>query len=337
VPAPDANTIYALYLPASVTFNGVSEACDNAFEGYHSEGTYNGTNYVYAIILECTDPSASLPDNTTDTAAHEIAESASDGFSTDTTGGYYIDFNDPNTWAWNDSEDGEIADLCVDYYDLGQDHWTEGSFLYQRIWSVEAAAANQNPCHPVPTGEVYFNAAPASAFLEANVGETITIEVDAFSDAPRGQWAILAQDTTDPTGATSYTSLAFEGSTLDGGAGQPVVLVNNGSKPQLSITLTQDPTNVYNGAAANYDGEADVTLWSFSTPDGGTDITQATSGHYWPLAVMTRADALDAGVTLVDGAVPLEQHPQARPLRAPRPGMRPHYVQGPRRRPGFTR
>jgi hypothetical protein len=149
-------------------------------------------------------------------------------------------------------------------------------------------------------------------------------------------WTVQAQDVTDPTGATTYVNLAWTGPSIDAGAGVPEVTVNNGSKPQLSITLTQDPTNVYNGAAANYDGEADIILWSFS---GSTDIAKATAGHYWPLAVMTRADALDAGVTLVDGAVPLEQHPQARPLRAPRPGMRPHYVQGqgPRRRPGFTR
>jgi hypothetical protein len=338
VPAPDANTIYTLYLPDSVTFNGTSSPCENLFEGYHSEGTYNGTNYVYAIVIECADtPIASLADNTTETAAHEIAESASDGFSNPTTGagGYYIDFNDPNTWAWNDDEDGEIADLCVDYYNLGQDKWVEGSYTYQRIWSVAAAAANQNPCHPIPAGEVYFNAAPASAFLEANVGETITIEVDAFSDAPRGEWALLAQDTTDPTGAATYTSLAFEGA--DGGAGQPVVFVNNGSKPKLSITLTADPSGVGNGAAANYAGEADVTLWSFETPDGGADYAAASAGHYWELAVMTRGEAQDAGVTLVDGAVPLDLPHEARPLRAPRPGMRPKHVQGPRRRPGFTR
>ena len=76
--------------------------------------------------------------------------------------------------------------MCDDYYNLGQDHWTEGSFVYQRIWSVKAATANENPCKPVPVGEVYFNAAPATAFLEMNVGETITVEVRRVLGRPHG-------------------------------------------------------------------------------------------------------------------------------------------------------
>ena len=37
---------------------------------------------------------------------------------------------------------------------------------------------------------------------------------------------------------------------------------------------------------------------------GSTDITKATAGHYWPMAVMTRGAAQDAGVTELDGRCP---------------------------------
>jgi hypothetical protein len=297
VPTPDDNTLYAIYLPTTTDFNGGGSGCTQGFEGYHAQGTYQTQTYAYSINVEC---AGTLTDVTV-TSAHETAEAASDGFSTQTTGGYYMNYYDINTWGWLDAFDGEIADMCDDYYGLGQDHWTEGSFVYQRIWSVKAAAANENPCKPVPAGEVYFNAAPATAFLEMNVGETITIEVDAFSDAPTGDWTILAQDGTDSTGATVYTSLSFSGgTTLDAGPGSALITgVNNGSKPQLSITLTKDPSAVQDGETQF--GEADIYLWSFS---GSTDITKATAGHYWPMAVMTRGAAQDAGVTELDGAVP---------------------------------
>ena len=194
---------------------------------------------------------------------------------------------------------------------------------------MKAATANENPCKPVPVGEVYFNAAPATAFLEMNVGETITVEVDAFSDAPMGNWTILAQDGTDPTGATVYTSMSFSGGTTqDAGPGSALVTgVNNGSKPQLSITLTQDPSQVQNGEIGPGYGEADIYLWSYTGPD--TNIANATAGHYWTMAVMTRADATDAGLTFLDGGVP-EKHGgkvgmDARPgPRFVRRGVRPH-------------
>ncbi|MGO8993750.1 MAG: hypothetical protein ACLQVI_10515 [Polyangiaceae bacterium] len=330
VPAPDANTIYALYLPTTTDFNGGGSGCDQGFEGYHSQATYQSQTYVYSINVEC---AGTLTDVTV-TSAHETAEGSSDGIATETTGGYYMNYNDLNTWGWLDAFDSEIADMCDDYYNLGQDHWTEGSFVYQRIWSVKAATANENPCKPVPVGEVYFNAAPATAFLEMNVGETITVEVDAFSDAPMGNWTILAQDGTDPTGATVYTSMSFSGGTTqDAGPGSALVTgVNNGSKPQLSITLTQDPSQVQNGEIGPGYGEADIYLWSYTGPD--TNIANATAGHYWTMAVMTRADATDAGLTFLDGGVPEKHMGHAEQVRRG-PARRGVHRTSPR--PGFTR
>lgn len=295
IPLPDSNTIYAVYFPGSLQFGLTGDACQQ-FEGYHSEGIYNGQTYTYAINVEC----LGTLDDVTVTAAHEFAETASDGLSADLpdggfTSGYTLNFYDLNAWPWLDDLDSEIADMCDDYLGLGQDHWTEGSYVYQRIWSQKAAAANENPCRPVPAGEVYFNAAPTQSFFELNVGETTTIEVDGFSDGPHTDWTVLPEDWTDPTGQTTYTNLAFAGPAVDAG-GLPATTANNGSKLQLSITLTQDPTNTANGAAQ-------IILWSYA---GSTDISKATAGHYWPIDVVTRAAAEDAGLTWLDGGVPMK-------------------------------
>jgi hypothetical protein len=314
LPPADANTLYMLYIPPSTAVNyGGSLGCE-AFDGYHGA---TAANVAYAVSMECpADPDAGLPAYTvsdvTLTASHETAESATDGL-TDSNNdyGWYNNFNDPNNWAWNDDSDGEVADFCADYLD-GQgtdgDYWPLGGFTYQRIWSVEAAAANQNPCLPVPAGEIYYNAAPQTAFLALNVGESITIPVTAFADGAHAAWNVDVFDSTDPTGATSYTKLAWEGSTATDPtfSGTPMISMSNGTVANLTITLTTDPSNVGNGNACadstcqtTY-GEADITIWSFD----GTGLNTAKDDHYWELAVMTRASATAGQVTLLDGGAP---------------------------------
>jgi hypothetical protein len=83
----------------------------------------------------------------------------------------------------------------------------------QRAWSNAAAAAGKNPCVPAPDGVPYFNAAPVledevpigSTMWDAGwsgttkgarvrVGESKTIEVDLFSDAPVAPWRVRAFD-----------------------------------------------------------------------------------------------------------------------------------------------
>jgi len=120
------------------------------------------------------------------------------------------------------------------------------------------------------------------------------------------------------------------GSPTDAGPGTALITgVNNGSKAQLSITLTTDPSQVQDGEIGQGYGEADIYLWSYS---GSTEIANATAGHYWVLAVMTRGAADDAGVTLLDGAVP-ERHLGAAHIGSgPARGI--HRIP---RRPGFTR
>jgi hypothetical protein len=122
-----------------------------------------------------------------------------------------------------------------------------------------------------------------------DVGGSITFEASAFSTAPTSDWFLLPQDFTDPS--TQYLSFSIQGgSASDAG---PVVSVNNGSKPKITMTLLKDP----GGTAYN---EADGVLVSFAG-----DPTNPTADNIWPFIVVTPADAADAGI---DAAVSMRPH-----------------------------
>ena len=244
----------------------------------------NGQRVVYAVVPEC-DPAAQTPPATllqalTSTASHEIIEAA-----TNPGGGagigFYLDGTAQRTRGWADILGGEVADLCVDAFALGQGHTTEGPYTVTRVWSIPNATAGRNPCVPVPAGEVYFDAVPSANAVLLDVGQSKTLDVIAMADGPIAGWTVTAEDWTDP--ATRYLSFAIAGAqATDAG---PALSVKNGDKLSLTVTLLADPV-------ASLAGEADAVL--VSTDGTGAAITRA---HFWPFVVLTPAAAADAGVT----------------------------------------
>ena len=229
-PAPDADTLYAIYLPESTTVTLDGEKSCQGFGAYHNTtklvppGSADGQNvYVpYAIIPRCSTSEAEL----TVSASHELAEAATDPDIGINSLSFY---NEDQVWA---PAGGEVGDLCE--FGGGNSAWTESTFAVQRLWSNKSALAGHNPCVPIPNGTVYFNAAPAAGkeSLALTVGKSATIEIDAFSDAPYDDWTLSVVDGARYTG--DVPSLDFQ---LD------KTTVHNGSKAKLTITLTQAPTN----------------------------------------------------------------------------------------------
>jgi hypothetical protein len=287
---PDSNTIYTFYFPSTttITLDGATSCQD--FGGYHNALTMGNQPVIYAIVPECPvqgGPATALEQETTLAASHEIAEAASDGIQTETTGGYYLDFNNPATWGWNDVGGGEIGDLCVDFMGLGGDATTENGFTVQRIWSILQASAGKNPCVPIPAGEVYFNAFSNYSVVVIDVGQSTTIQVDALADgAMSSGWQVTAVDVTDPSGQTKYLSFTIAGGTKDD-AGNATKQVQSGDSLQLTVTMVQDP-----GQSQTEEGDA-ILL----STDG--DPSTATKDHYWPFIVMTTAEAQDNGVSMM--------------------------------------
>jgi hypothetical protein len=239
-PQPDASTIYTLFYPSgtNVTFGG-GVTC-NEFQGYHDSYPLTAsTNVIYAIVPRCPPPvsSVTVADQMTAEASHELVEAATDPLPGQKPA--YITV-DSASHAWELLAGGEIGDLCagfgaVFYKPQGFDN------IVQRVWSNAAAAASHDPCEP-NGATPYFNSAPLltdtitvrvagiplkTTGLKLGVGQSATVEVDLFSDAPTsGPWKVSAID---------ITSMFFGGKTaltfsFDNDTGQ------NGDKLNLTIT-----------------------------------------------------------------------------------------------------
>jgi hypothetical protein len=294
LPAPEAgatsNTVYVVYLPTTttITLDGVASCGSNGFGGYHGTWTSNGAQVVpYVVVAECAPLSPPFPNvaansllqDTTLAASHEIVEVSTDP---SPPTGYTLDGTNPDNWGWIDvTGGGEAADMCVDLLGLNQDQTQDGTFTVQRIWSNSRAAANLDPCNPAPASDVYFNAAPNQAFFVLDVGASATFDVAAFSFGAMNDWTLQAQDWSDST-TTTYLTFSIQGGTQTSMG--PSIQVNDGSTVHVTVTLTQEPGGLDTG-------EADGAIVSFSgSPDG------PTAGHIWPFAVMSTADAADAGI-----------------------------------------
>jgi hypothetical protein len=120
LPAPDANTLYFVYLPPGVAVvQGGSRSCQ-AFCGYHSD--INGQVFYAAMpypgCTGCTGTLAPL-DALTSTSSHELCEAITDAI--------------PGQ-GWYDDANGEIGDICA---------WqtkTLGAYTVQLEWSNHANA-----------------------------------------------------------------------------------------------------------------------------------------------------------------------------------------------------
>jgi len=219
-PAPDGvNTLYVIYLPAGVSVSLDGDASCGSYLAYHdtlaADVVDAQVSAPYAIIPRC----GTKESTATDSASHEIIEASTDPDIGINSIAYYM-LN--QTWA---SEGGEVGDLCT-----GKTT-TESSFVVQRIWSNKSVQAGEDPCVPVPSGEVYFNAAPQQQTIDLlKAGDTATINIDAFSDAPYPPWTLSAVDVAaeGPNQNSALLSFAFDKTS-----------VQNGDHAVLTVTALQ--------------------------------------------------------------------------------------------------
>ncbi len=284
LPPPNANTLYVLYLPASVVVTTTSgtvtlTSCES-FRGYHG-ATFpvaGGTPVPYVVIPECPATGSSLTplQALTLAASHEILEAATDPAENVQQVGYYLDLSDRNALGWNLLAGGEAADLCQDVTGLHQDETAMGGYVVQRIWSNTNAARGLDPCVPTPTGDVYFAVAPggSSSFLVLPVGGVATFEATAFSSQATAAWTLEGIDIQSAEHGLKAPLLSFS---FDG---QATATVNNGDKVQVTVTLDADPEEF---------GGAEGMLLSV-----GGSLSSPKAAHPWPIVVVT-PDEVDGG------------------------------------------
>jgi hypothetical protein len=242
-PAATENSIYVYYAhPASVVASfGGRDLCKSGVGGYHSSTTVGGRRVAYAVLPQC--PGGF---GVTSASSHELAEAATDPFSSPT--GYYGLDNAHLAWElWQDFN-VENGDLCQFYLDSFYTE-TEPAFSYavQRQWSNANAKVGRNPCAPEDKAQPYFNVTPldienikvdlsslgstssfATKGYHIGVGETKTIAVGLWSQAKR----------------PAFNLKVFEGNPVLGGVTTPHLTVTidlksgqNGQKAFVTIKV----------------------------------------------------------------------------------------------------
>jgi hypothetical protein len=235
-PAPDDQTIYAIYFPTTTSVSYVDQnsgqlqtSCQQ-FLGYHGSiapgSPSAGT--AYAVLPYCTFGIGDAFDYQTLilTVSHELAEAATDPQVSASTA-FALDVgNDP--WLAQQGivgEGAECADMCADvstsglFVGGGDEPYDESGYNVTRIWSSQAAAQSMNPCQPWAT--TYFGAAlrtqvqnipkvdpvpahPSDGYVFVKRGQSVDVIADVFAQAPLPHDLLLyagtpRQGATDPS------------------------------------------------------------------------------------------------------------------------------------------
>ena len=259
--APDSNTLYAIFYPDGTTITQQSGTSCQDFGGYHFETTAGSTPISYAVVPRCGSfGGLNGFDVTSFSASHEILEWATDPFPASSPA--YMSVDDDHA-VWGRVFLGELGDLCTQM-DV-QTQPTDLGFTVQRTWSNASAKAGHHPCAPV-TKDPYFTAFPTKSErisardefgqsittngFKVAVGETKTIELTMYSDAPTAPWTVQAIDLSQLTGAPEEFTYSLDKS--KGSAGDTLHLTikgtataNQGQGFVLVSTIGQQLVNLW--------------------------------------------------------------------------------------------
>jgi hypothetical protein len=203
--APDADTMYVIYFPATTTYTlGSYTGCVEFGASDNMLVTKDGRRIPYVAVPRCANqPGLDATQTLTGVTSHELMEESTDPFKD----AYVTNDADDLGWAW-EAPFSEIGDMCISDPrawivpdDLG--------FTVQRAWSNAAAAAGKNPCVPAPSDAPYFNVLPrftddvaiqspgwsaTTKGVHVPVGETRTVDLALFSDRATKDWQVYAYD-----------------------------------------------------------------------------------------------------------------------------------------------
>ena len=240
-PAPDDQTLYALYFPKTthIQLDPQTASCLQ-FGAYHDSAPVQydgGTPFLaaYAVMPYCDYGQGDLfnYNQVTLSASHEFAEAVTDPHPNRDTA-YYLQGND----AWLGALSyggGECGDMCTYVAD---DSYDESGYNVQRIWSNQAAAQSKQPCQPFD--RPYFAAALrtqsqkippddhlSDGYVFVKRGHSVDVVADVFSQAPLAHDLLLYAGQ-DKFGATDPSDMAPPGDNLQVSLSQQQVHNGNG-------------------------------------------------------------------------------------------------------------
>jgi hypothetical protein len=210
-PKPDGHQLYLLFVAP-----GVTGECDTQY-GYHDTWPKGGSSPgdVLAVSEYCPpDPQdPSQLDEVTFGATHEIAEGCTNPqFGSNPA--WVVEEPTSQPWTqspWWSVPAGEIADMCN--YEVED----EGGFAYERVRSVQAAAAGGDPCIPAVNRTFYDVSNESSPdWSTIQPGQTLEVTLTGWSTGPSpGWWQLGTYVTNASTGMQSATTSIGSGPTPD--------------------------------------------------------------------------------------------------------------------------
>jgi hypothetical protein len=224
VPAPDANTLYALLLPEGVTVDSGGSASCSAFCGYHDAFTHASATVYYTVqtATDCQgcnegDPFAAF----CAVLAHEVAEACTDavpgqGWYNDQTG-----MENADEWAWQ-------------FFAYGP--WTVQGYQVNGVGNSQAVIKYAQPSQPNPNPNPNPNPDPnpnpkPQPDCRATADAQFTALTGLVNDALQ-----LAQRAGNPKAAAWYTGglvwLAWTQESIDAALSQTVATAGLPVVPQ---------------------------------------------------------------------------------------------------------
>jgi hypothetical protein len=187
LPQPDANTIYAISFPRSVTITLDGSTSCSAFGGYHfSTVETTRPNARYIVLPDCGNSFRSF----TIVSSHELAEATTDA---EPTPGSNPDFPQ----AWNNATGSEVGDLCQG--SSGSVTTALGTFTAQGEWDEFSHGC---PVFRANARDYNVSFATPSATLAAGGQITSTVR----TATTKGTAQTLTLSVTAPAGITATIS-----------------------------------------------------------------------------------------------------------------------------------
>jgi hypothetical protein len=231
LPKPSAQTLFALFYPASTTItSGGSKSC-STFAGLHQSAAISNNVFTgkvpFVVIPRCSFSPGDELEIATNVASHEYFEAATDPFSPSNAAWFMDGETGQPLEAWQMLNGLEVADLCEN-----QSYDVVDGFTVQDMWSNSAAQAGNDPCQPSDPKHPFFMVSAGDTIYHAQPGATVTVHAVAWSNLPAPDWSIGIN--------WGYTPA----SNFDGHAALNRTTVNNGDDVTVTITVPASPAVV---------------------------------------------------------------------------------------------
>ena len=220
LPAPDDNTLYAIYFPAGVTISLDGSSSCSSFGAYHMNTTETKRHDAYYLVM----PDCGSPFNSrTSVSSHELIEAMTDNLPTPANSPDYPQ-------AWNDSMGNEMGDLCN-----GSAAITTplGMFTVQTIWDERTQA-----CKTFSSDANDFNVAlsPNAAMIALGASSTFTVQTATSVGSAQS----LTLSVAAPAGLTATVTPT---TIMSGATATLTVTAANGAAPGgMQVVVRADAT-----------------------------------------------------------------------------------------------